>query len=282
MKNDQAPSLIIPIKSFVVRQQEGIHRELASHFSPCDGSLEFELLLAPSWLSLEQKTGTLTGIAPMVVRSAQSLVIIKVSNACGSVTESFLLKVVDHDFIDAITRPLLHLTPAQDHEHYHLHHARTTHEILRYLYEYYRQSKEWKIFTGILQEQASKLNIHVSNPLRYEDFRRLALALNPNIESDLGALAQDEYHLLLDAELDNDEMQRLFRQGSQPQGVHARQVFNYIGAPSLMNIAATHTVLRAAVDAVIYLHHQADRDDLRQHHAPTLSLGLRPTKDWSK
>ena len=272
------PILLKPIKSLTVKQRMALSIDVHTYFS--GDTLTFSLVGAsPRWLFIESTTGIISGETPAIVHTVQYLVKIKASNPEGDVIAHFLLKVSTEDFITSMTSAILNLTRTKTQNI--LDHHRSTHEILEYIFNYYRLSKEWKIFEGLIREEASHMNIRVANPISYAEYREIVLAKNPTIESTLHEQL-DEDHLLIDAEMQNDEMENLFRQGSQPQGSYPRQVWNYLGAPSLYNLSHVKTVLRQAAEAVIEQFENTQKHELQHEHLHRPELSLHPKEKGLK
>jgi hypothetical protein len=261
------PTLLKHIASLVVAQKTVVHLDIHKHFFSDQGGLVFSLEdPVPSWLSIDSLTGVVFGEAPAVLHSTQYLITVKVSNSAGSVLEYFLIKVTDEKFISSMTSAALHLKRNKTLSESSDHHLRT-HEILAYIFEYYRASKYWDEFRGLIQASLSKMNVNVSNPIEYKNFREAILAENPEVEEQLRAELGDE-HLLLDVELTNETFHNLYRQGSQPQGVHPIMVWNCLGAPSLHNWTHVKTVLHESVEAVIATVTEAQKKVLQQSRTP--------------
>ena len=79
----------------------------------------------------------------------------------------------------------------------------------------------------------------------------------------------------------NDDMRNMFRQGSQPQGVYPREIWNYLGAPSLHNWSHMKTVLHESVEKIVEGFELAHEKELHKHNLNTPELTLHP-KDWPK
>ena len=267
------PTLIKPIKSLAVKQGTAFSFDVHAYFSG-DKPLVFLLIGAsPSWLSMDSATGVVSGEAPVVAHNVQYLVTVKVSNPEGEAVEHFLLTVSMEDFITSMTSAVLNLVRTK--EQHIIDHHRSAREILEYIFNYYRESKEWGIFEGLIREEASRMNIRVSNPIRYEEYREVVLAGQATIEEELREQLGEE-HLLIEAEMSNDEMENLFRQGSQPTGVYSREVWNYLGAPSLHHLSRVKTVLHLAAEAVIEQFERAQKNELQHRHLHRPELLLHP------
>lgn len=274
------PILIKPIKSCSMKQRVLVHLDVHEHFSGGDLPLTFSLVgVTPSWLVIGANTGLILGETPTVAHNVQYLVSVRASNDEGEVVEHFLLKVSAETFMTSMTSVVLNLSRNKS-KYGSLDHHFSAHEVLQYLYEYYTASKEWALFEGLIREEASIMNIKVSNKITYQEFRKVVRAKNPSIETHIRKQLGND-HLLVEAEMRNDDMRNMYRQGSQPQGVYPRQVWNYLGAPSLHNWSHMKTVLHESVEKIVERFELAHEKELHKHNLNTPELTLHP-KDWPK
>ncbi|GEM_PF-4959697 len=274
------PTLVKPIKSCAMKQSTLVRLDVHEHFSGGDLPLAFSLVgVTPRWLVIGANTGVILGETPKVAHNVQYLVSVRASNDEGEVVEHFLLKVSAESFMTSMTSAVLNLSRNKS-KYGNLDHHFSAHEVLQYLYEYYKASKEWELFSGLIREEASIMNIKVSNKISYQEFRKVVLTKNPSIETHIRKQLGND-HLLIEAEMRNDDMRNMFRQGSQPQGVYPREIWNYLGAPSLHNWSHMKTVLHESVEKIVEGFELAHEKELHKHNLNTPELTLHP-KDWPK
>jgi hypothetical protein len=278
------PVLVKPIIAIAKKQRVLLHMDVHAHFCSDEGSLSFSLVgTTPPWLVIGENTGVILGETPTVPHNMQYLVTVQASNPSGSVAESFLIKVTDENFMTSMTSLVLNLTRNKTNYGSLDHHLRTF-EVLAYIFEYFRQSKYWAEFNGLIEEELSKMNVNVANrrerQVSFEDFKKVVVAKNPTIEKHLREKLGND-HLLAEAELTNEQFRNLYRQGSQPQGAHPIPVFNYLAAPSQHNWTHLKTMLHEAVEAVVERFELTQQKTQNQHQF-RVPVPTPLPKDWPR
>ncbi len=221
-------------------------------FAPLDGSLNFSLIQdPPTWITIDRKTGVIAGVAPSLSRSRKYLLTLEVENDYGIVTQSFFIKILAADFIEDFSERLQFILSLKNRKRFADLHA-IPHGMLEYLYSVLMHCEDRENFIKLLHENAEKKHILVSDEPTYEEFAEVATAYHHDIEQTIRQQISDE-HLLHHAELTNNELHNLFRQGSQPLGMISRPIWNYLAAPDRHNWSSVSTVLDAAAEAVFKL-----------------------------
>ena len=253
MLNRKKPRVEKLLKTRVVRSQKIFRFSIKKGFSPKDGSLRYSLIKKPpNWIIINPKKGIISGMAPKVLNDRKFLITIKAENEHGpAVTQQFFIKVVLADVIDEIAnRLMLILNLRKEKRFSDLHaHERT---MLEYLYEVLMASDDRATFIDEMEKKAEKHGINIDEEPSLEDFIAVAEAVNPNIEQHIREELGND-HVLTNVELNNVEMTRLFRQGSQQLGMVSRPIWNYFAAIDRHNWSSVVTVLDAAAEAVIKL-----------------------------
>lgn len=250
-----------PIRSILVSANKPLQYSVAYAFQGSPAGFEYSLISpSPSWLSVD-KNGLVTGTTPNVhVDHEQFIVTVQAQLGDESLTEDFIIQVMNEDSIENMTRFMLQLTKhpfSPD---------RKKHEVLEFLFEYYHSCVYVYDFLHILRDEAKKLGIDLPEKIEYKDFKRVAEAEHPGIEQELENHLHD-LHILTEIELSHVEMTKLFKEGGQQLGMLPAVVWNYLGEASYHNWGNLKTVLHEAVHAVkemrehvkeIELHHQLE------------------------
>lgn len=254
----------------VVRQKQPFRFSIKQGFWPLDGSLRFELIGEyPHWLTIDIRTGVISGFAPPTIFDRQHLLAVKAYNEYGEEIQHFFLKVVATDVIeDMANRLKLILTPKYKHYRFGSMHP-YVHDPLEYIFEYFMNSDNPELFLAKLKENADKLKIRLSDKITYDDFKKVAKTMTPEIEKEIQKILGAE-HIATVAELNNVDFHRMFRQGSQPLGAHAIPVWDYLGTPDQHNLSEVRTVLDSSAEAIIELRRATIEDNIKHtpRHSP--------------
>lgn len=240
-----------PISSIAVRTGRPIVIKTATHFSVPTMPRYFYLFNGPCWLVINRQTGVITGTAPTVRHDVQFCITVCATIQGDMATGSFFIKVLAEDMLEDLKKPILILS-MRNKPFFPREHLPTTHDILAYIFGYFDSVPEGEQFRAKIREAANEHHVALSNKLTYEDFKKVMEAVNPEIESQLEAHLGKEHFIIL-AELNTVEFRNLFREGSQPLGVHAIAVWNHLAAPDLQLWSAVDTILNAAAHAIIHL-----------------------------
>lgn len=248
----QKPQVKSLIKTRHFRAKKVFRLPIAEAFSPLDGSLCYSFINeTPTWVTLDRKSGVISGLAPSIARSRKFLLTVRVENDFGEVMQSFFIKILAEDFIEDFSQRLQLMLSIRNRRRFADLHA-VRHSMLEYLYEVLINGDDREHFIELFNEQAKKHQITVSEEPTREEFVKVAKASDPEIEQKIRKQMNNQ-HVLHKAELTNIEMRNLFRQGSQPLGMIARPVWNYLGAPDRHNWSAVSNVLDAAAESVFKL-----------------------------
>ena len=262
------PQVTSLVKTPTVRCHRYFQINMKPHFSPDD--LRFQLIgQNPSWVVIDNATGKVSGIPPLMEHSRQFLITVEAYNNYGAAKLNFFIKVDVGDVVESVAMTLKNILSLKKKIYRYPDHIATIRELLEYIFEYYQASEFKQEFLSLVWENAHKLNLKLNQPIRYEDFKKVAERINPKIEQQLREKL-DPHHLLLTAELSNAEFRRLFRQGSQPLGAHPIPVWNYIMSPRLemWRESQLGSVLEAAAEDLIHLHVQNDEYQLTHQLTP--------------
>lgn len=268
---DTTPKIRKFIGQKLVRQKQSFDFSVKRAFSPSDGSLRFELIEEPpTWLSIDKRTGIISGFAPPVVRGSQHLLAVKASNQDGEVVQHIFLKIV----AGQITKDFMHQLQDFLNKKYHGYYQFDPnhpymHELLEHIYEYFKNSDNPELFLEQLEQNAEKCGIALGEEVTYNDFKEVVTTMDSKIEKKMqkhlesakqaalagGDLAQlkeaDACNVAAMAELNNQDFRNKFRQGSQPLGVHAIPVWDYLATPDLHNWSSVGNVLDSSGEAIV-------------------------------
>lgn len=263
------PQIIHDVQNYAVVQEKPFSIDISVLFKPEDGTLNFFLKEhSLTWLHMDQHRGVLYGVAPKVSYNKRFKFTITASNEMGYVTKSFILIVVDADIIETMpqTLELILSMRKQDYGYSHLHPY--TPSLLEYLYHFFKQPEYLEGFVKSVQHAAAQYEIKVSDKMSFQEFEKVMKAINHDIENVLKqTLIQDK--ILTEESLNNEELENLFREGSQIPGSITIPIWNYCGNPNLYNWPhwqVFSNVLHAAADAVRYLREQ----NIQQSNTPEL------------
>lgn len=248
----QKPLVKSLIKTHHFRAKRVFRLNITQSFSPLDGSLRYSFINdIPHWVTIDRKTGVVSGMAPGLTRSRKFLLTVRVENDYGVVMQSFFIKILAEDFIEDFSHRLQNMLSVRNRKRFSNIQA-IRHGMLEYLYEMLMNGDDIENFIELTHEHAEKKNISISDEPSFEEFAAVAKAYDKQIEQKIRKQMAKQ-HILLNAELTNIEMRNLFRQGSQPMGMIARPVWNYLGAPDRHNWSQVSNVLDAAAEAVFKL-----------------------------
>lgn len=249
------PVVVNLLKSRTVRDHRFFRFSIRKGYAPLDGSLRFNLAdNCPKWLTINEKTGVISGIAPKVAHPMQYLITVQASNDHGGVQQNFFLKVTCQDIIETIAYTLKNILSLRNQYYRYPDHIPTLREVLEYVYEMYQASEFKEAFHALIWENAHRLDLKIHRPPTYAEFKKVIERINPGIEKQLRQQL-GKHHILLTAELNNAEFRDLFRQGSQRLGMHPVPVWNYLSAPKLQLWSESHLcdVLDQAAQKIIEL-----------------------------
>lgn len=250
------PQIIHDVQNYKIVRERSFSIPIAEIFSPHDGTLKFYLKNAAlPWLHLDQNKGILYGIAPKVPYTKYFKFTLTASNEMGFVTKSFILIVVDTEVVETMPQTLELILSLRKHDYGYIHLHPYTPTLLEYIYYFYQQPEYLQNFIDSVHEAAQKNGLVISDKVSFHEFDSVLKSINPEIEKALLQLMEED-RLLTEETLNNEELQNLFREGSQPQGAITIPVWNYCGNPSLFNWPEWQVfsnVLHAAADAVRHL-----------------------------
>lgn len=220
-----------------------------------------------SWLQVST-AGIVSGIAPETKKLLQFWITLDIGYKPNIIRTGFLLQIVPlltpTTTVPRNPIPMLHpVNPDLPH----------TYDLLDYIF-YYLDTYDHENFLKLLKEQSEKLGKSLSEPVQAHEFKELITTINPLAEQQLREKAQALQMLTL-AELTADEMINLFRQGSQPLGMIAIVVFNYLAAPDRFNFSHVKNVLDFAADEMIEL---IERNQLEFNLREAIAHNPIPTK----
>jgi hypothetical protein len=255
-----------PIRSIVVSENHAFHYGTAYGFDyPESGQISFALHSDQlTWLRINERTGHIHGHTPKIHGDREQFLITVVATMGNkSLTQDFFISIASSNTIENMTRFLLKL-----HE-YPYTVEKQKHEILDFIFEYYRVSVYKNDFMHLLRDHAKEKHIDLpenNDDIEYSDFKEVAEAFHPDIEKELQEKLEEE-HILSEAELSRQEMSDLFREGAQPPGTIPIAVWNYLGETSYRNASEIKSVLHEAVHAIRKLHEHVQ--DSHIHYKPT-------------
>jgi hypothetical protein len=261
-----------------VRQKQVFSFSVKRAFWPRDGSLRFELIgQPPHWITIDTRTGVISGFAPPTVYDRQHLLTVKAYNEYGEESQHFFLRVVATDVVEDMAHRL-QLMLNKKYKNYYRFGAMHpyVHDSLEYIFEYFMNSDNPELFLAKLKENAKKHNIDLGEEISYEDFKKVAKAIDSQIEKKIQTALGDQ-HIAALAELSNAEFVNLFRQGSQPLGVHAIPVWNYLAAADRHNFSSVSNVLDASAEAIVELRRETAEHNIEEKFEQTVaSLHKKP------
>lgn len=261
-----APKVLKTQATFTIKQGTVFRHAIAPYFYVEQGKLTYELKDSPNWLSINSQTGSIIGKAPLVYTAKTYQVTVIARNFAGNAEWTFYITVTREDFshqVDAVIQRYLDNKAQQQKE------ASYVPQLLEYLYQYFMQLKEHQEeFLALLREKAKEKGMTLKAKPTYQDFAKVITAINPEINRQLGAELPPNSSLP-HAPVSANDLQNLFRQGSQQLGVHPVPVFNYFAAPT-QHVWSVHVknILNAATVAVME-RQQANQRQQVQHSAET-------------
>jgi hypothetical protein len=243
MLQQTAPKSLRTPATFTIKQGTVFSHTTAPYFHVEQGRLSFALAKSsPGWLSINSTNGTVIGKAPAVYTAKTFHVTVNASNNVGMAEWSFYLTVTREKFdhkVDAVIQRYFENKHQQRLEEYY------TPELLEYIYAYLEQHHKAE-FLEQLRQKATEFGMILSQQPSYEEFAKLVKLINPQVQEQLAKELPSDSPLP-HAQVLHSDLQNLFRQGSQPLGVHAIPIFNYLAAPA-QHVWAVHikTIFNAA------------------------------------
>lgn len=250
------PQIIHDVQNYKIVQERSFSIPIGEIFSPHDGTLKFYLKSAAlPWLHLDHNNGILYGIAPKVPYNKYFKFTLTASNEMGFVTKSFILIVIDTEVVETMPQTLELILSLRKHDYGYIHLQPYTPTLLEYLYYFYQQPEFLQSFNKSVHEAAHEKGLVISDKVSFHEFDSVLKAINPDIEKALLQLMEED-KLLTEETLNNQELQNLFREGSQSPGAITIPIWNYCGNPNLFNWPEWQVfmnVMHAAAHAVRHL-----------------------------
>jgi hypothetical protein len=129
------PHIISSLQCYEVEEQKVFKFSIRSAFWPQDNSLYYQLTSStPSWINIDSSKGIIYGIAPKVQVNHPYKITVVVGNEMGSVTQSFILKVLCIDVIEMMSHTLTYSLNKQKYGYHHIHPY--TPDLLEYIFNF--------------------------------------------------------------------------------------------------------------------------------------------------
>ena len=142
----QKPHVTHLIKTRHFRAKKVFRLNISDAFSPLDGSLCYSFINEiPSWVTIDRKSGIVSGMAPSITRSRKFLLTVSVENDYGVVMQSFFIKILAEDFIEDFSQRLQLMLSIKNRQHFSDVHA-IRHSMLEFLYEMIMNGEDREIF----------------------------------------------------------------------------------------------------------------------------------------
>ncbi|MGE3919791.1 MAG: putative Ig domain-containing protein [Gammaproteobacteria bacterium] len=253
----ESPKIIKPIHSITIKCNSKFSVPLSHYFAPDDDSLAYYFSAQhPSWMHIDDDTGELYGKTSFMHADHVHKISVTAKNEAGAATQSFTVKVdiepeleegdestrnVDPNLLRYLEeRRLSELEDSKE----------SVHELLEYIFEFYKVNAGNEQLQKSLQQLATDLNLPLDKDVTYKQFKDIVTTANPGIEKLLQKTFATNQALTQTA-LNRDNFMNAVRQGSQQLGSHPIPVWNYMGAADRVNLSIVGNVLDAAGDAVI-------------------------------
>ncbi|MGE3919793.1 MAG: hypothetical protein AB7F64_02410 [Gammaproteobacteria bacterium] len=247
----KAPKVIKTVEFLPINSNQDFSIPLAEFFEPQDESLSFHFSSGhPEWLRIDRETGHLHGHAPHTKSDQIFEIFIKVSNYLGVIHQSFTIKLLCIDTAEEDETKLVNILSKRK-EKYISHLYTYIPDLLEYVLTFYQVPELIEKLYFSLVPLAEDLNLPLDKDVPYEQFKDIVTKLNPDIEDQLRSIADES---LTKEKLDHEQLQNLFRQGSQQTGVITIPTWNYQGGVVQYNWSHFKTILESAAVRVAQLH----------------------------